>query len=319
MSKIVKEVTLGIDVSKQRLDVFEGTLQEPYPIANESNAIETFLNRFSGPVSLAVEATSTFHEALVDQALARGYTVYLVDGYKLSKYREAVGVRAKTDPGDARLIHRYLLSERAYLRPLRLQSPLERQLWRLIKRRAKLVKMRSQLKLSLSDLALDGQEVDDALTGLSRLILQLTRRANQLAQQLGWTESLARLRTIPGVGELNALAMRVMYSRGVFTRVDRFISFLGLDVRVRDSGTFRGRRKLTKKGDPEVRRLLFNGARSAANNQPSWLEKKQELMARGFSEIQVSVILSRKIARIAYALLRNGQTYKTPKNTCMSS
>jgi transposase len=38
---------------------------------------------------------------------------------------------------------------------------------------------------------------------------------------------------------------------------DACIAFLGLDVRVRDSGAWRGRRKLTKKGNPELRCLLF--------------------------------------------------------------
>jgi transposase len=319
MSKIVKEVTLGIDVSKRHLEVFDGTTQQTSLIENNRSAIEAFVGTFSGPLCIAIEATSIFHEALVDQAVACGSTIYLVDGYKLSKYREAVGVRAKTDPRDAWLIHRYLVSERSHLRPLSAQSPLERQVWRLIKRRAKLVKIRTQLKLSLSDLTLQGTELNDTLASLNRLIYRLTTMANQLAKQLGWGESLARLRTIPGVGELNALALRVMYSRGTFTSVDRFIAFSGMDIRVRDSGTFTGRRKLTKKGDPEVRRLLFNGARSAAYRQSSWLEKKQQLMARGFSEIQTSVILSRKIARIAYALLKTGSTYKITPNTCIPS
>jgi transposase len=41
---------------------------------------------------------------------------------------------------------------------------------------------------------------------------------------------------------------------------DAFIAFKGMEFRVRDSGQFRGRRKLTKKGDPELPRLLFNAA-----------------------------------------------------------
>jgi transposase len=110
-----------------------------------------------------------------------------------------------------------------------------------------------------------------------------------------------------------------MYHRGEFSNVDRFIAFLGLDVRVRDSGTFRGRRKLTKKGDPEVRRLLFNGARAAAYRYAEWAELKQRLMARGLSEIQTSVILARKIARIGYALLKTGSVYESSQNTCVSS
>ena len=71
---------------------------------------------------------------------------------------------------------------------------------------------------------------------------------------------LRRCQAIPGVGPLSALAMVATYHRGQFRRADAFIAFMGMDVRVRDSGTFRGRRKLTKKGDSELRRLLFNAA-----------------------------------------------------------
>lgn len=319
MAKEVEEVTLGIDVSKQHLEVFDSDSEAVRVIDNGPDSINRFLDGFSGPVSLAVEATNVFHERLVTMALARGFTVYLVDSYKLNKYREAIGVRAKTDTNDARLIHRYLVSERAHLRAVNPQSQQECRLWRLLKRRAKLVKLKSQLDMSLRDLDLQVAELSEALTSINRLIDRLTALAQGLAKDLGWGESLARLRTIPGVGKLNALALKAMYHRGEFGNVDRFIAFLGLDVRVRDSGTFRGRRKLTKKGDPEIRRLLFNGARSAAYRQSEWAEQKQQLMARGFSEIQTSVILARKIARIGYALMKTGSVYEKQRITCIAS
>lgn len=312
-------ITLGIDVSKRYLEVAGSDVEGIRVIHNSPQAIEAFLNAFRASVAIAVEATNTFHELLVDRALARGFQVYLVDGYKVSKYREAVGVRAKTDASDAHLLHRYLVSERTQLRALSRHSPAERQLWRVLKRRAKLVKLRSQMAMSLRDLDLPVPEVHEALTSLTRLIDRLTALAHGLAQQCGWSESLAQLRTIPGVGEVNAFALKAMYHRGEFRTVDCFIAFLGLDIKVRDSGTYRGRRKLTQKGDPEVRRLLFNGARNAAYRQPEWANHKQQLMARGLSEIQTSVILARKIARIGYALLKTGNTYEKPTTTCAPS
>jgi len=319
MAKRIEEVTLGFDVSKQQLEVFGSDEAGIRVIENDPVSIVRFLDAFSGPVVIAVEATNVYHETLVDLALERGITVYLVDGYKLDKYREAVGLRAKTDAKDAYLIHRYLVSERAHLRALSAQHQQQRQLWRLLKRRAKLVKLRGQMDLSLRDLGLQVPEIDEALASIKRLINRLTVQACKLAKAAGWRESLVRLRTIPGVGELSALALMVMYHRGEFSNADRFIAFLGLDVRVRDSGTFKGRRKLTKKGDPEVRRLLFNGARAAANRYAGWAEQKQRLMARGFSEIQVSVVLARKIARIGYALMKTGDIYQSPEITCASS
>ncbi len=202
MSKRVKEVTLGFDVSKRYLEISNGDREAIDVVDNNREGIERCLDQFVGPVAIAVEATNTYHELLVELALTRGFTVYLIDGYRLEKYREAVAVRAKTDPNDAQLIRRYLVSERAYLRAVNPANPQERQLWRLIKRRAKLVKLRTQMKLSLSDVGLEMVESTDALTSLTRLIDRLTREAYRIAKVLGWGESLSRLRTIPGVGKL---------------------------------------------------------------------------------------------------------------------
>lgn len=319
MAKRVEEVTLGFDVSKRQLAVLGSDEAGNRFIDNDTVAIARFLDRFSGPVVIAMEATNVYHEHLVDLALERGFTVHLIDGYKLNKYREAVGIRAKTDANDAELIHRYLVSERPHLRPVNPQSQSERRLWRLLKRRAKLVKLKSQMDLSLRDLDMELPEVGAVLKELDRLIRRLGQLANALARSCGWQGMLSRLRTIPGVGPLNALALASMYHRGEFRTVDQFVAFLGLDVRVRDSGTFKGRRKLTKKGDPEVRRLLFNGARAAAYRNNEWAAMKQQLTARGMSEIQTSVILARKIARIGYALLRTGGSYESTRITCTST
>jgi len=105
-----------------------------------------------------------------------------------------------------------------------------------------------------------------------------------------------RCQAIPGVGPLTALAMVATYHRGQFTRADAFIAFMGMDVQVRDSGQFPGRRKLTKKGDSELRRLLFNAAmqgRRSALREPDSLA----LRARGFSTTAAFVALGRKLAR----------------------
>lgn len=125
MAKAVEEVTLGFDVSKRYLEVFGSNLKDVRIVNNEPDSINQFLDGFSGPVSIAVEATNVFHELLVTMALARGFTVYLIDGNKLNKYREAVGVRAKTDTSDGYLIHRYLVSERGHLRAPSPQSQQE--------------------------------------------------------------------------------------------------------------------------------------------------------------------------------------------------
>ena len=70
-------------------------------------------------------------------------------------------------------------------------------------------------------------------------------------------------------------------------------------------------RSLTKRGDPEARRLLHNAAMSACRTS-TWKGFYEEQRARGFSTTQALVILARKLARVVFALLK-GQSEYQPK------
>lgn len=110
------------------------------------------------------------------------------------------------------------------------------------------------------------------------------------------------------------------FHRGAFRSSDAFVAFLGLDVRVRDSGQLRGRRRLTKKGNPELRRLLFVAAMQATRSR-SWKDFYQRHLDRGFSRVQALVILARKLARVTFALLKNQTDYRPRylKEACMET
>lgn len=70
-----------------------------------------------------------------------------------------------------------------------------------------------------------------------------------------------------------------------------------MNVRVRDSGKQVGRRKLTKKGAPELRRLLYNAAMAAPRTK-AWKPLYQSYLAQGLKRRPALVKLARKLARI---------------------
>ena len=230
--------------------------------------------------------------------------MYLIDPYRLVHYREGVGQRVKADRQDAQLLARYLSREDGELRLWAPMTPGEQRFWRLLKRRATLVRARTQLQQSLTDLGPLQDDVDALLTQCHQTIRKMERALKAEAKQLGWTNQVRRCQAIPGVGPLTALAMVATYHRGQFRSADAFIAFMGMDVRVRDSGKFRGRRKLTKKGDSELRRLLFNAAMQGRRNA-LWEPYYLALRARGMSTTAAFVALGRKLARVCFALLNN--------------
>ena len=295
--------TMGIDVSKHKLDVFQWDSQQHEAIDNTPAAITRWLGQLR-PGAIAVESTSDYHLAVVEQALALGIEVYLVNARELAHYRKAVGQRNKTDATDAYLLARYLDRERDQLRRLHPVSRQAQQLWTLIKRRAKVVEMKKQLRQSLDAV----MPVRAVLRSLDELIARIDKRIAKLIGQLGWQRQYQRCLSITGIGPSNAAALVCAYHRGAFASANAFIAYLGLDVRIRESGLYRGKRKLTKHGEPELRRLLWCAAQPATTHPPfaAYLERQLD---KGLSKIAAKVVLARKLARIAFALMRDETSF----------
>ncbi len=76
------------------------------------------------------------------------------------------------------------------------------------------------------------------------------------------------------------------------------------------SGQSDGPRRLTKRGDPEARRLLHNAAMSGSRTA-AWKPFYEEQRKRGFSTTQALVMLARKMARVVFALLKNQSEYQS--------
>lgn len=316
MALQVQEITVGVDVSKHWLDLAVGPQEPVLRIDNSAVAIEAWIAGLAGPAVLGVEATGSYHEALCLAAAAAGHTVYLVDGLRLCRYRDSVGGRVKSDVEDARLLQRYVSRERSQLRAWRGPDPGATRLWRLLKRRATVVRSRVQLAQSVSELPELQVQVEPVLRQLRALLRQIDRDLLAQARALGWSDQVRRLQQVAGLGKLTALGLVAAYHRGEFATADRFVAFLGLDVRVRESGKWRGKRRLSKKGEPEIRRLLYNAAMHACRRGRCQAYYGQ-LLGRGLPRTAALVALARKLVRLAFALLRDGSEFNPARwETC---
>jgi transposase len=102
---------------------------------------------------------------------------------------------------------------------------------------------------------------------------------------------------------LSALANTL--ERVPLKNADAFVAFTGLDPRPDDSGQHRGKRRLSKRGPSELRRLLYLAAMSAKKTK-AWKPLFEQYRAKGLSTTACFVILARRIARTAWSMY----TYK---------
>lgn len=308
MTMQVRRPVIGIDVAKDELVIHQDDSKHPLMIENSPAAIRQWLAHLPAECDIAIEATSTYHMEVTERAHAQGHQVYVIDGYRLKNYREGVGGRAKTDVTDAQLLARYLSKEKEELRQWTPPPKAYRLLQSLLRRRAALVKARTALRQSLGGESVLKQALHILMKQIDRVDQLIQQRLKAALKAANLSAQAQRCQAIDGIGEITATALVMAFLRGDFQNSDAFIAFLGLDVRIRDSGKSRGKRKLTKRGDSEVRRLLHCAAMSAARH-PTWAAFYQRYRDRGLRTTQALVILARKLARVAFALMKREEPY----------
>ncbi len=305
MAKITSKITLGIDVGKDELVICNWTTQRITTINNDPQEIKAFFRALAAPLRIAIEPTSTYHLNSVDVALAQDHQVYVINPRQLRHYRDAVNVRNKTDVIDAWLLARYLENEGEQLRLHKPQSRQAQQLWALIKRRGMLTGTRTKILQSLKGVGLSHRGF---ITELNRLIQRIDQRIKTLIRQLGWMAGYNFCVSIPGIGPANAAALVATYHRAAFASADAFVAYIGMDVRIRESGHYKGKRKLTKRGESEVRRLLYCASISSRSHA-RFANHHQRQLEKGLSRIAANNVVARKLARIAFSLMENRQMF----------
>jgi len=150
------------------------------------------------------------------------------------------------------------------------------------------------------------------MDGLDGEIAQLDREIQIWHRQ---SKVSQRLATIPGIGVLTATALAATVADPTLFRSARqFAAWLGLVPRQNSSGGKDRLGRITKMGDGYLRKLLVVGAtavlRRAVKAQTQIGEWVRHLLERKPSRL-VSVALANKTARIAWAILAKGETYRS--------
>jgi transposase len=119
------------------------------------------------------------------------------------------------------------------------------------------------------------------------------------------------LRTVPGVGPVVAAALAARLVEKQFTHPDQFVAYLGLDIKVHQSGQRKGQFGLAKHGDAELRRLLYIAALAAAQckHDRTFATRYAREKAKGLANTAALNAVARKLAKVAWSLVTHRSTY----------
>jgi transposase len=301
---------VGADVAKAELVVAVHGRAACRCIPNNTHAISAWLRELPAHSCLAVESTGRYHQLLAQLASAAGLQVYVLNARDVHFYAKALGARAKTDRVDAHIIARYLAEQHSRLRPWRAPSALLSQVQQLLGQRWTAVTKRTALRESLQGgdaaIAIEVAGLDEAFAALLKAI------DRRIAELLEAEELLSRqralLQSIVGIGPQASALLTSLLAQLEFASADALVAYSGLDPRACDSGRSKGRRRLSKRGQPALRRQMYLAAMSACHTK-TFAPTYRRLRDRGLKTTEALVVLARKLLHIAFAVWRTGKPF----------
>ena len=307
----MREQCVGVDVSKQHLDWALGGEGSVERVCNTPAGVRSLTAKLCRceAALIVVESTGGYERPLVEALAKASLPVVLVNPWRVRRFSEGMGVLAKTDPVDARILA--LFGERA--RPPRrpLPGPSQRQLADLIRRRRQLIAMVTAEKNRLDTAtAVIKRDINALVKILERRVAKIDERIDAaIAADPEKAENWERLQTTPSVGPGVARALIIdLPELGALGR-RQITSLVGLAPFAKDSGRKTGQRHI-RAGRSAPRTALYLAAMNAARFNPT-LKPMYERMIRAGKPPKVAFIaLARKLLTILNAMVRDETTWK---------
>jgi len=309
----MEKTIVGIDVSKDRLDVAVRPSGEAFAVERNSAGLERLVARLKelAPQTVALEATGGYETVAAAALASAGLPVVIVNPAQIRSFAKALGQRTKTDPIDAMVIAHFAEATNPEVRPL--PDEATRLLADLVARRRQIIEM------------MVAERQREKRVTVSRLKKSITRLLKALEKELAtvdadiddvvrdspaWRQKEDLLTSVPGVGPTIARTLIAeLPELGLLGRKE-IAALAGLAPFTRQSGQWRGR-SFIGGGRAEVRALLFMGAVVAKKHNPVLKVFFERLVAAGKPRMVALIAVARKLLTALNAILRDNRPWQT--------
>lgn len=319
-------VVLGIDVSKLKLDAALW-LSEPrkwYTLRadNSLTGVQKLLHwaqaKSGAPINacrVVLEATGAYHELAAEAAFEAGAEVVLANPKRVRDFASGHGILNKTDVVDARALARYgAEAEVIAWQP----PPLEIRVLRALVARLAAVEDDLQRENNRREKAQATATPALVLESLERTIQGLQDERKRLQQAIddhydqhpGLKQQRDLLKTIPAVGDKSANQLLCLLRSKCFDSARQAAACSGLvPVHHRSGTSVRQPPRLSKQGDPKLRKVLYMASVSALRHNPQLRHIYDHFVQNGKAKMAALAVLMRKLVHIAYGILKTQQPY----------
>lgn len=302
---------IGIDVAKATLDLHFLPSGQTHSLANSPVGFRQLRKLLPAPDAchIVLEATGGYERQLVADLLEAGFHVAVVNPKRVRDFARALGLAAKTDRLDARVLA--LFAEKVQPAPTQKTPQKQAEIQQLVARRRQLIDLRTQEsnRWEVTHSKAARKSIQAVLNTLEAQVRDIEKAIEDLVESDDeWRQKAELLQSVPGLGGVTATTLLAdVPELGQLNR-QQISSLVGLAPFNRDSGQHQGKRTIGG-GRKSVRCVLYMAALAARRCNPVIKAFAERLAQHGKPFKVVLTACMRKLLVIVNSLVKSGQPW----------
>jgi len=304
----------GVDISKDVFDVMNSK-GKYVKLSNDESGFKKLVKTIEKDSLIVMVVTGYYHYCLAQYLYHKGYLVSVVNPLSVKRFIQMKLSKIKTDKSDAKAICEYACVNEVPLYTGKNKNQAECiQILRMLE---VYTKQSTALKNKEHGEKTLGKPSKTVYHSLNRMLKSIKREVQVLEKRLlelvkeEQQDQLTLLKSIPGMGVKTAMMLIVMtdgFER--FENSKQLCSYIGITPTIRQSGnSVRGRSRISKMGNRQLRSLLFLCSFSAYKYNKSCKDLFDRIVAKGKSKKLALIAVSNKLLKQAFAIVKSGLPY----------
>ena len=309
------EQYIGIDISKSTLDVYDG--KKSYKFENNETGfkeIVALVEDINNTIFI-FEPTGIYSYAITDFCSENSIKIVMVGPKESRDFARSLKVRSKTDKIDAKVLYKY----QSHIEPSMIKVPVVNHQGIKVQEMLNVYEnIQSSKQTFKNQIESTSKSDKDLLRTLNRIIKDLDAEALKLFNKIELIllkdeEIKAKyevISTIPSIGQKSALYLTAFFLKYPMANAKEMTALVGLDPVMRDSGTFKGKQRISKQGGQQLRNLLFLPTLCAIQHNDRIKAFYERLISNAKSKKLAVIASMRKLILMAFSLFKSGEVYK---------
>ena len=306
---------IGIDISKSTIDVYDG--KKSYKFENNElgfKSIVSLVEEIKETIFI-FEPTGIYSYDLTEFCDKNSIGCVIVSPKVSRDFARSLKVRSKTDKIDAKVLYKY----QSHVEPNMIKVPKINhhaiKIQEMLNSYELLKSMTQQFKNQLESISIDNK----TLVSLTKKMIKFHEtEADKLFEKieklLFKDESIKRkyeaMLTIPAIGNKSALYLIAFFIKYPLANAKELTALVGLDPVMRDSGTYRGKQRISKHGGQQLRNLLFLPTLASLRFNDRIKLFYTRLTTNAKSKKLAVIASMRKLILMAFSIFKSEQNYQ---------